>query len=129
MINKIEKLLKTLKKATKDLQFIKDEQPEELTLNKTTGQWSLDKSNYSGYDSVANIKRKANNIEGESDTGIKTMNRVKGWKGPANQKMLDNAVKEHKKNAVAKLWTKEHGWHIKDKKGTITLLDDEDKAA
>lgn len=89
----------------------------------------LEKSGYKGYDNVVNIRRKANNLEGENDTGIHTMNRVKSWSQPSKDKMIQDKIKEHKKqsNESVKLWTKELGWHKKDKKGNITQIKEEDK--
>jgi len=113
MLEKIETLLKSIKDKLSE--------KEVMSVDKN-GQWDIEKSGYSGYSKVDNIRRKAGNIEGDKNTGIKTMNRTKGWSGPAKQKMEAKEIKRREKDTKAstKLWTQEHGWHTKDKDGNIT---------
>ena len=130
MLNKIEKLLKSLKENLL-VKYEQSEDIEEFTLDKSTGQWSLEKSNYGPkkfnlYSEKDNAKRKSNNIEGQPDSGIQSMNRVKAWKAPGKDKIAAKEARAHKKKAIAetKHFNKDDGWHTIDSKGNKTPVEE-----
>lgn len=95
----------------------------EIKIEKSTGQWKIEKSGYKGYTNEDNIKRKAKNIEGEKDTGIKTMNRTKKWTAPKVEASKQKEMKDFNRKSKVKEWSKEHGWHFKEKGKIVPVKD------
>lgn len=69
------------------------------------GQWTLEKSNYSGYTETDNARRKAKNLT--EDSPIQAMKRVKKWSSAGKLDREARQIKAKNKKQPVKIYTKE----------------------
>lgn len=119
--NPVKSAEQTQNKDIKDMKMkeaqaaLKAKAPEMIKFEKN-GQWSITKSNYTGYDDNDNARRKAKNLT--TDTGLKSMPRVKEYGNSASIQAAKMAAKDKarsKKNPVKIMTGNEIPQELRDK--------------